>query len=215
MDDITLRQEVLDELEFEPGLDADHIGVAVDKGIVTLSGHTSSYHEKILAEETVQRVKGVRGIAEEIEVRYPFEKKTADDQIAKRAVDVLTWDVRVPHDRVKIKVEDGWVTLSGEVNWNFQRQAAVDTVRRLGGVVGINNRMTVKPRVSATDVKKKIEESMKRSAEMEANGIRVSVTDGCVTLDGHVKAWYERRLAEKAAWSAPGVAAVEDRIKIG
>lgn len=215
MEDMTLRQAVLDELEFEPGIHAAHIGVAVEKGIVTLSGHVGTYHEKVLAEETVQRVKGVRGIAEEIEVRYPNDKKTSDDQIAQRAVAVISWDVRVPDGRVKVKVEDGWVTLSGEVDWHYQRQAVVDSVRKLGGVIGVNNHVSVKPRVSSSDVKKKIEESLRRNAEMEANAIRVSVLDGRVTLNGHVKAWYERRLAEQAAWSAPGVAAVEDHIQIG
>ncbi|WP_108660147.1 BON domain-containing protein [Acuticoccus kandeliae] len=215
MDDKTLRQEVLNELEYEPGLDAEHIGVAVERGVVMLSGHVNSYHEKMLTEETVQRVKGVKGIAEEIEVRYPFEKKTADDQIAERAVNVLTWDVRVPEDHIMIKVERGWVTLSGEVDWHYQRLAAADAVRKLGGVVGVNNRVTVKRRASSGDVKRKIEESLKRSAEMEAKAIEVSVSEGRVTLGGHVNAWYERRLAERAAWSAPGVAVVEDHIKVG
>lgn len=215
MDDKTLRQEVLDELDFEPALNAEHIGVAVERGVVILTGHVGSYHEKILAEETVQRVKGVKGIAEEIEVRFPYDKKTADDQVAQRALKILEWDVRVPHDRLKIKVERGWVTLSGEVDWHHQRQAAVDAIRKLSGVVGVNNRLTVKPRVSASDVKKKIEESLKRSAEMEANAIEVRVANDRVTLEGHVKAWYERRLAEKAAWSAAGVADVDDRLRVG
>jgi osmotically-inducible protein OsmY len=214
MGDKTLRQEVIDELDFDPSVASAHIGVAVEEGVVTLTGHVSSYAEKIAAERAVQRVKGVRAIAEEIEIRYPNDRKTADDQIAKRALDILAWDTTIPKDRIRVKVQDGWVTLSGDVDWNYQSTDAVRAVRRLSGVVGISNAITVKPRVAADDVKGRIEKALKRSAELDANSIRVRAEGGKVVLEGKVKAWYERDLAEKTAWAAPGVTAVEDRIQI-
>ena len=136
MSDISLRQDILDELEFEPSVNAAHIGVAVEKGVATLTGHVSSYAEKVAAEHAAQRVKGVRGIAEEIEVRYPDAKKTADDEIAKRALSIIGWDTTIPDDRLMVKVQNGWITLSGEVAWNYQRSGAEDAVRKLSGVFG-------------------------------------------------------------------------------
>jgi osmotically-inducible protein OsmY len=214
MDDKILRQIIIDELDYQPSIDAADIGVAVESGVVTLTGHVGSYAEKVAAEEAVKRVRGVRAIAQEIEVRYPFSKKTSDDEIAKRAVDILGWDVRVPDERIQVKVQKGWITLTGEVDRHYQKQAAEEAVRRLSGVVGVGNLITIKPAVQPADVKKRIEEALKRSAQGEAGNIRVSVKDGKVTLEGKVKAWYERQLAEQAAWAAEGVEAVEDRIQI-
>jgi osmotically-inducible protein OsmY len=212
MSDVSLRQNVLDELEFDPSVDAAKIGVVVDKGVVTLTGHVGSYAEKVAAERIVQRVIGVRGIAEEIEVRYPSEKKDNDDEIAGRAAKILDWDATIPPDKVKVKVEKGWVTLNGEVEWQYQRVAAEMAVRKLSGVLGVTNIIAVRPRVDAANVKHRIEEALKRNAELEAGGIRVAVAGGKVTLEGKVRAWHERGVAERAAWAAPGVNAVEDRL---
>jgi osmotically-inducible protein OsmY len=214
MSDISLRQYVLDELEFEPSINAAHIGVAADKGVVTLSGRVGSYAEKITAERVVQRIKGVRAIAQEIEVRYPDAKKTADDEIAKRALNIIAWDTTVPEDDMKVKVQNGWITLSGEVEWNYQRIAAEDAVRKLSGVLGVSNLLTVRPRIDASDIKLRIEDALKRSAEIEAAGVHVAVSGGKVTLEGRVQSWHERSIAEQAAWAIPGVGIVEDRLVV-
>jgi len=214
MQDTTLRQNILDELEFEPSIDAANIGVAVDDGIVTLTGHVSTYWEKTTAVNLVSRIKGVKGIADEIEVRPAGVHVTTDDEIAKRAVQSIEWNVSIPKDRVQVKVHQGWVTLTGQVEWQYQKIAAGDAVRGLAGVKGISNNIEVTPRPSVSDIKKRIEDALKRDAELEAQAIRVSVLDGKVTLEGKVKAWSERQTAERAAWSAPGVRAVEDRISI-
>jgi osmotically-inducible protein OsmY len=214
MSDKTLRQTVMDELEWDPSFNAQHIGVAVEEGVVTLTGHVGSYIERLAAEKAVKRVKGVRAIAEEIEVRFPGDKKTSDDQIAKRALDVIAWDSTIPKDKIQIKVQNGFVTLSGEVDWFYQRDDAEAAVRKLTGVKGLSNEVKVKPQVRGTDIKQRIETALKRNAEVEADAIKVTVQEGRVILDGKVKAWYERELAERTAWSAPGVISVEDRISI-
>lgn len=215
MNDIELRQDVLDALEFEPSIDAAHIGAVVSKGVVTLSGYVGSYAEKMAAERMVQRVKGVRGIAQEIEVRYPQNKKCADDQIAARALSIISWDVLVPKDAIQVSVQKGWITLSGSVEWNFQKLAAEDAVRRLSGVTGVTNNITVRPHIDAQNVKRRIEDALKRNAEVEARSIKVNVDGGKVRLEGKVHAWYERSVAESAAWAAPGVSAVEDHLTVG
>jgi osmotically-inducible protein OsmY len=214
MSDKTLRQAVMDELEWEPSIDAQHIGVAVDEGVVTLTGHVGSYTERLAAEKAVKRVKGVRAIAEEIEIRFPNDKKTSDDQIAKRALDVIAWDSTIPKDKIQVKVQNGFVTLTGEVDWFYQRDDAEAAVRKLTGVKGLSNEIKVKPQVRVTDIKQRIENALKRNAEVESDAIKVTVQEGRVILDGKVKAWYERELAERTAWSAPGVISVEDRISI-
>ena len=215
MTDLTLRQHVIDELEFDPSFDSAHIGVAVEKGVVTLTGHVRSYAERVAAERAVQRIKGVQAIAQEIVVRHPNDVKTADDEIAARALSIIAWDARIPSNRIKVKVAQGWVTLSGIVHWRFQGAAAESAVRRLSGVVGVTNLIEIKPKAEPQDVQAKIQEALKRSAEVESSSIQVHVHDGKVTLEGKVKAWYERDVAERAAWSVPGVAAVEDRLSLG
>ena len=213
MSDLSLRQTIIDELDFEPSVNAAHIGVAVDNGVATLSGHVSSYAEKLAAEKAVKRVKGVRAIAQEIEVRFPEDKKTADDEIALRAANILQWNSVVPPGRVKIKVQDGWVALNGEVDWQFQRSAAEKMVRRLSGVAGVLNSITLKPRVQPADVKRKIEDALTRNAAVEADKIRVRVFDGGkVALEGLVHDWQERDAVGRAAWSVPGVVRVEDHL---
>jgi len=216
MTDSHTRQDIIDEFEFDPSFDGEHIGVAVDKNVVSLSGHVNSYAENVAAIAAAQRVKGVHAIAENIEVRYPFQKQTADDQIAKRASDVLNWDVLVPRDSVNVLVQDGWITLSGSVDWYYNRTAAEDDVRKLSGVRGVTNKITIKqPSVDSSNVKSRIESALKRHAEIEANAIRVTVKDGNkVVLEGKVDNWDERRAVENAAWSAAGVGSVEDRLTI-
>lgn len=215
MSDSQLRQDIIDELEFDPSFSGEHVGVAVDKNVVTLTGHVNSYAEKLAAIAAIRRVRGVHAIAENIEVRYPYQNKTADDQIAKRASDILNWDVLVPTSAVDVLVQDGWVTLSGNVDWYYQKTAAEDDVRKLSGVRGVTNKITIKPPVDASNVKSKIESALKRHAEVEAKGIRVSVMNGNkVVLEGKVDNWDERRAVEDAAWSAAGVASVEDRLTI-
>jgi osmotically-inducible protein OsmY len=216
MSETFLRQIILEELEYDPSLDATNIGVAVEKGIVTLTGHVTSFAEKQAAITAVRRVNGVRAIAEEIEVRYPYEKKIADDQLAKRAVDILDWDSVVPDRAIQVLVRNGWVTLTGDVDWHFQKQSAEDDIRKLSGVRGVINNIVIKPRVDAIDVKKKIEDALRRRLEGEVKGIRITVQDGSkVLLEGFVDNWNERQAVEVAAWSAPGVKAVDDRLSVG
>jgi osmotically-inducible protein OsmY len=214
MSDSTLRQMVIDELEFEPSVDAAHIGAAVDHGVVTLTGHVCSYAEKIAAEHAVQRVKGVAGIAEEIEVRYPGSHSLADDEIVKRCLDVLAWDSVGLKNTVHVKVEKGWVELTGKVQWQFEREAAESSIRKLRGVVGVCNHIEIKAEARADDIKKRIEDALRRNAAIEAHEIRVVVDEDKVTLEGKVRAWNERVVAERAAWSAPGVNAVIDNIRV-
>jgi osmotically-inducible protein OsmY len=215
MSNVLLRQNIIDELDFDPSINSANIGVAVENGVVTLSGHVLSYAEKLAAEKAVRRVKGVQAIAEEIKVRYPSDKKTADDEIAARALNILKWSDVVPQNSVQLKVQDGWVNLSGQVDWQFQRIAAESQIRLLSGVAGVVNSIAVKPRVQTTDVKRRIEDALKRNAQIDAQQIRVSVLDGGkVALDGNVHDWRERDAAQWAAWSAAGVIGVENHLKI-
>lgn len=214
MDDWKLRKDVMDELDFEPSIDSAAIGVAAKNGVVTLSGHVPNYAQKIAAERAARRVKGVKAVALEIEVRYPDQAKTADDEIAKRALDILRWDALVPPGAIQVVVDKGWVTLTGAVDWQYQKRAAEEDIRRLSGVVGVANSIVIKPAVQVADVKKKIEEALKRHAEVESERIKVTVQGGKVRLDGKVDNWDEREAAENAAWSAPGVTAVEDHLQV-
>jgi len=215
MTDSQLRQDIIDELEFDPSFSGEHVGVAVDKGVVTLGGHVNSYAEKLAVIAAARRVKGVHAIAENIEVHRPYQKATSDDQIAKRARDILNWDVLVPPNAVDVLVHDGWLTLSGTVNWYFEKASAEEDVRKLSGVRGVTNMIAIEPRIDSTNVKGKIDAALKRHAEVEAKAISVSVQNGNkVVLEGVVDTWGERRAVEDAAWSVPGVASVEDRLTI-
>jgi osmotically-inducible protein OsmY len=214
MDDRTLRQHILHELEFEPSASAENIGIAVKDGVVTLTGYVASYPERAIAEVAVGRVKGVRAIAQEIEVRLPSNAKTADDQIARRALRIIAWDTTLPDDTVQVKVENGWVTLRGDVDWQYHRLGAEQAVRKLSGVADVTNMIKVKPCAAAPDVRHRIEEALKRSAEVDARRIQVAVSGGKVTLSGNVHAWHAKQMAQQAAWSACGVTDVEDRITI-
>ena len=175
MNDLQLRQDIIAELDFEPSVNSENIGVAVKDGVVTLSGFTGSYAEKLAVETAVKRVKGVQAIAEEIEVRYASDKKTHDDEIAARILSIMRWNAVVPADRVMVKVQGGRVHLTGEVDWLYQKDAAESEVRRLSGVVSVMNAIQIRPRAQPGDVKRKIEDALKRYAEVDARGIHVSL----------------------------------------
>lgn len=214
MSDAALRERVLSALAFEPSIDELHIGVSVEDGVVTLTGHVGTYAQKLAAEDTVQRVKGVRGIAQEIEVRAAADKQLADDQIAARALSIMAWDATIPDGNVQVKVQHGWVTLSGTVDWFYQCEAAASAVHKLSGVMGVSNLINVAPTVQAGDIKRKIEAALQRSAQIEAGRIAVSVHGTTVVLDGSVNSWVERGAAERAAWTVPGVIDVQDRLVV-
>lgn len=210
--DMELRHDVEQELEWEPSIDARRIGVTVADGIVTLTGVVGSYSERWKAERVVERLPGVKGIANDIVVEPTAQR--SDTDIAKAAVDALKWNVLVPSDRIKVKVDNGWVRLTGEVNWDYQRRAAERAVRDLPGVKGITNLIAVVPGVAPEQVKKKIEEALTREALMDAQGVEVDVSGSTVTLRGTVRSWVERREAETAAWAAPGVSEVRNEISV-
>lgn len=212
--DRDLQKAVIDELEWQPSVNAANIGVSVKNGIVTLTGHVDSYAAKCGAELAASRVKGVKGVAQELEVRLPTDKKFSDDQIAERVVNIMAWDDRIPADRVKVKVEHGVVTLYGSLDWYYQKAAAEHDVRQLSGVVAVNNHIELKPAVAPTYVRNKIEESLNRMARLDAKAIKVEVEGHRVTLTGNVHGFYERKLAEEAAWAAPGVSEVKDFIQV-
>ncbi len=216
MNDKELRQFVIDELEYEPSLDAADIGVTAEHGVVTLSGYVTDYAQKVAAERAAWRVRGVKGIAQKIEVRLPGDKRQHDDEIAQRILNIFAWNAVIPQEAIRVKVSDGWVTLSGQVDWYYQRNAADAEVRRLGGVKGVFNEIQLKPGVQKGDVKRRIEDALQRQAEVQAGNIRVDVIDGgTVRLEGRVDNWGERSAVERAVWSAPGVRKVEDHLSIG
>jgi osmotically-inducible protein OsmY len=182
--------------------------------VITLTGEVPSYAERVAAEEAARRVKGVRAIAQEIEVRLPGERHQSDMDIAERVLRVLDWDVLVPKGRIGVEVSRGWVTLDGEVDWHHQRAAAEEAIRKLLGVRGITNQITVRPKTMAGDVRARIEDAFKRYAALEAGHVNVEIAGNRIVLTGHVNSWHEKEMAQSAAWSAPGVTAVEDHIKI-
>jgi osmotically-inducible protein OsmY len=212
--DSQLQQDVMDELQWEPRVDHANIGVAATDGVITLSGFVHSYAEKMAAENAARRVKGVRGLAQEIEVRLPSDAKTADPEIAKRIADMFEWSSLIPKHKLGVKVEHGWVTLTGTVDGYFQRKSAGDLVSRISGVTGVSNRIVIKEVPSPADVKDRIVAAFRRNADLDARTITVASDGSTVRLGGQVHAWYERQIAERAAWSAPGVSRVEDNIVV-
>jgi osmotically-inducible protein OsmY len=211
--DIQLQQEVLRELEWDPEVDAAHIGVSVKDGAVTLTGHVSSYSEKLAAVRAAERVYGVKAVADEIEVRLPGSSARDDTDIAEAIAQVLRWNALVP-DTVEAEVRKGFVTLRGEVDWSYQREAAERAVRDVKGVKGVSNLITVKPRPKPEDIQERIAEAIRRAANMDARQIWVTTTNGTVVLHGTVHSLYEKKIAEREAAAAPGVAKVENRIAV-
>ena len=215
MNDQNLKQNVLDELSWDSIVNAAHIGVTTRDGVVTLTGHVKTYGEKWAAERIASKVFGVKAIAQDIEVHFIGGEQRGDDDIARHALNVISWDVFVPHKDIKVKVEKGWVTLSGSVQWNFQKHNAESDIRRIAGVKGISNDLTITSGVQASDVRSKIKAAFSRSAVIAGNDITVTTEGNKVTLTGEVDSYYSRALAENTAWSAAGVGQVDDRITVG
>ena len=215
MNDMQLRQNIIEELDFEPGIDSRGIGVSVAGGVVTLSGHVPTYSQKVDAEKAVWRIKGVKALAQEIEVRLAASAKVNDDEIATRAARILAWSSSVPVDAIRVKVSHGWVTLTGTVDWHFQRFAAEAAVRRLTGIHGVVNNVEIRQTLQPENVRDKIKESLRRHVDGEAARIRIDVVPpGDVILEGGVSDYEERRAIERAAWAVPGVRTVQDNLHI-
>jgi osmotically-inducible protein OsmY len=212
--DIQLKQDIEQELSWDPKVNAAQIGVSVDKGAVSLLGEVESYAEKWAAEDATKRVSGVRTVAQDLKVKVAYGDKHSDSEIAGAALSALTWDVYVPAS-VTAKVQDGAVTLEGQVGWNFERDAAEKAVRYLAGVSNVYNSITLKPESASTDkVKEKVQAALQRQATSDANSIKVETSGGRVTLSGHASSWQSIEDASSAAWAAPGVTDVVQRISI-
>ena len=212
--DAKIKLDVQDELAWEPSIDETKIGVAVDEGVVTLSGEVDSHSKKLAAEKAAKRVSGVKAVAEDIVVKYPSSMDKSDTEIAKAAVDALEWHSSVPNDSVIVKVENGWVSLSGAVKWAYQKYSATNAVKDLVGVKGVSNSISIKQDVKPILVKDTIEEAFERSARIDAKGIMVSTDGNTVTLSGKVNSIKEKEEAEKAAFRAPGVLHVVNKLKV-
>jgi osmotically-inducible protein OsmY len=214
MTDKELKQHVQSALDWEPSVDATDIGVSVDEGVATLRGNVGSYMEKLAAERVVLRVYGVKALANDLVVHLVSGYERTDTEIAQAALAALKWNTIVPNDRVTVTVKGGQLTLNGTLDWQYQKDAAARVVRDLTGVTGVVNYLIVQPRVKTVDVRDKIEAAFKRSAEIDARRVNVTAENGKVILSGNVHSWAERQEAERAAWAAPGVVQVEDRLAV-
>jgi osmotically-inducible protein OsmY len=212
--DSEIKTDVEAELKWDPDIDATDIAVAVKGGVVTLTGFVRSFSQKYQAERTVKRVAGVVGVANDIEVRLPSINERPDPEIARDAVAALKTELPYSSENMKVIVKDGWLTLEGSAEWNYQRTRAEDAVRRVRGVRGVINMIALKPRVTPSEIKSKIEDAFRRSAQVDAQRITVEAHGGEVTLKGTVRSWAERQEAERAAWRAPGVVKVDNRIVV-
>lgn len=212
--DEQLKRDITTELEWEPSINASSVGVAVKDGVVTLTGHLDTYSEKYAMERAVGRVQGVKAIAVEVDVRLEPGHKRNDTEIAAAAESAFKWHCQVPADRIQVRVEKGWITLKGEVDWDYQRRNAEKAVRSLTGVVGVSNGITLKAGITPANVASRIREAFARHAEREAKDIEVIVKGSAVTLRGTVDSWAERAAAFGAAWAAPGISDVVNEIRV-
>jgi osmotically-inducible protein OsmY len=212
--DMDIKKDVEAELRWDPDIDPTDIAVSVKNGVVTLTGFVPTFLQRFEAEKDAKRVAGVVGVANDIEVRPATSEQRPDPEIAREAVEAIKRELPYSYQNIRVVVRDAWVTLEGEAEWNYQKERAEVAVRTVRGVKGVLNTIEVKPKAAPTEIKRKIEEALKRSAELDANNIQVEASDGEVVLKGTVHSWFEREQAERAAWQAPGVRKVEDRIAI-
>jgi osmotically-inducible protein OsmY len=210
--DSDIRRDVEDELRWDPDIDATDIAVSVHNGVVTLAGFVRSYMQKYQAEGDAKRVAGVVAVANDLEVRLPDIDERPDPEIARDAIAWIKSELPYAWDKIRVVVKGGWLTLEGEVEWNYQRERAEEAVRRVRGVKGITNSIEVKPRVAPMEIRRKIEEALRRAAEIDASRVTVETNGSEVILRGTVRSWAERQEAERAAWLAPGVSKVDNRI---
>lgn len=212
--DAEIERDVKEELQWDPDLDAADIAIAVKGGVVTLTGFTKSYADKYEAEAAAKRVSGVRAVVNDIEVRLPSVDERPDPEIAREAVAAIKSQLPISSENIQVVVKNGWVTLEGEVEWQYQRNTAESAVRRIKGVKGVSNAIQIKPRAEPGEIKRRIQDAFRRSAEIDANRIVVEANGSEVILKGSVRSWAEREEAERAAWAAPGVTKVIDQIVV-
>lgn len=210
--DKQLQQDVMEDLRWDPSIDASKVGVAVASGVVTLTGSVPSYFQKQNTERIVKRVSGVRAVANDIDVQLPTSTVQTDSIIATAALNALKWSTSVPEENLTVSVSKGWVTLEGKVEWNYQKESAEKAVEELIGVKGVTNHISVSPHIKSREVKSEIKAALHRYAELESRNIDVEASDSAVTLRGQVRSWAERKEAENAAWMAPGVTQVKNEI---
>lgn len=212
--DLQLQKDVMDQLTWEPKLHAAEIGVAAKNGIITLNGYVSNYEQKVAAEKKAMKVAGVKGLAQEIEVKPIGSNRKDDPEIATVIVNALKWNSSVPNDRIQVKVEDGWVTLNGEVEWWYQLNEAKKAVEALIGVRGVTNLINIKSNMSAENIRSKIQSAFARNASLESKSIKIEVNGSTITLSGYLPGWHEIEEAENAAWTIPGVTRVINRLSL-
>lgn len=212
--DVEIQQAVMAEIKWEPLLNAAEIGVAVKNGVVTLSGLVDTYTKKLWAEKAAKRVTGVKAVAQDVEVKISNIGQRTDSEIAEAALNALKWHSSVLEDKIKLKVDNGWVTLEGEVEWEFLKNSAAHAVENLIGVRGVTNIIKIKPSLNPTDIKKKISNAFQRSATLDSENIQVETVNDKVIIKGKVRSLAEKKEAERAAWLAPGVSSVDNRIEI-